>query len=672
MRAAGSIGTAASNAVTGARTAASGRRRERRRQPAPNGLPARVHFLDVGAQEYGDAVLCEFGARRILIDGAHPGDHVSSSGHPSIPDQLRSLLHSEIPVHLDLVVVTHAHQDHIGCLPHLVSRGIIEADWALVADPKLGWGRPRDNDGRDSAREPVAGVLAALREEPRSQETGEDALATFIADAVTLEERYTSMLDALAEAGTGIVRYGRDSVDELRDAFADVGLDVIGPSQQQLLLCADAIAQLTDAAADFLTARSDAGSIEADTSAYRRLVAAAVDSTDAVSRPGPAINLQSIVTTFDVGGAKSLFAGDMQFADPQIGGDALLAEVEQLWEAIREKSPFALIKLCHHGSDNGLSEEMLQDLEPTALYGICAGEDSQHHPNPRVLRLLEAERARIEWVRTDPNGLSTIDIGNDRGEPRVRVARGDANDPRPNGPDQTPSIGRTMTRAVQQTLSASVEPASQPSAARGDVEVITRVLDGVRRVTVTIDVDERRRQAIDAATEAPGVALEIAGRRRLPPLLFVTSGEALEANIGIRGAGYVLDALRGVRDSRVYAGLRVESRDAEEALAAVRKELAAGAPVSGVVIVGGLDVVPAQRLDCLPPGLRTRVGHTDDGDDFIVWSDEAYGDRDGDGMAELPVSRVPDARSAARRRLAHLALPEDSESEKTTHGVRLS
>jgi hypothetical protein len=57
-------------------------------------------------------------------------------------------------------------------------------------------------------------------------------------------------------------------------------------------------------------------------------------------------------------------------------------------------------------------------------------------------------------------------------------------------------------------------------------------------------------------------------------------------------------------------------------------------------------VVPAHRLDALPKALRARLGPTRDADDFIVWSDDLYGDRDGDLIAELPVSRIPDGNSA--------------------------
>ncbi|HET8546904.1 MAG TPA: hypothetical protein VFL57_02830, partial [Bryobacteraceae bacterium] len=79
-------------------------------------------------------------------------------------------------------------------------------------------------------------------------------------------------------------------------------------------------------------------------------------------------------------------------------------------------------------------------------------------------------------------------------------------------------------------------------------------------------------------------------------------------------------------------------------------------PYEGVVILGGYDVLPPQRLDVLPPSLRAQVGQTtSDADNFIVWNDEAYGDRDGDLLPELPVSRIPDAKSPKLVRAALMA-----------------
>jgi hypothetical protein len=68
----------------------------------------------------------------------------------------------------------------------------------------------------------------------------------------------------------------------------------------------------------------------------------------------------------------------------------------------------------------------------------------------------------------------------------------------------------------------------------------------------------------------------------------------------------------------------------------------------GVVLIGGYDVLPSQRVDVLDPPLRAAIGLRvdEEPDNFIVWSDEIYGDADHDGLPELPVTRVPDGRSA--------------------------
>ncbi|MCA1605657.1 MAG: MBL fold metallo-hydrolase [Acidobacteria bacterium] len=104
----------------------------------------------MGPDEYGDAVLCKFGNKTILIDGAHPADAEGKGGHPSIPDQLGKLLDQEPPYRVSLLIVSHAHQDHIGCLPKLVQDDLLRPDWALIVDPELGWGRAGGED-RDFA-----------------------------------------------------------------------------------------------------------------------------------------------------------------------------------------------------------------------------------------------------------------------------------------------------------------------------------------------------------------------------------------------------------------------------------------------------------------------------------------------------------------------------------------
>lgn len=67
------------------------------------------------------------------------------------------------------------------------------------------------------------------------------------------------------------------------------------------------------------------------------------------------------------------------------------------------------------------------------------------------------------------------------------------------------------------------------------------------------------------------------------------------------------------------------------------------------MLLGGYDVVPSQRVDVLDTDLRSKLSAdliARDPDSFVVWSDDVYGDTEPDGIPELPVSRVPDARFA--------------------------
>ena len=145
--------------------------------------------------------------------------------------------------------------------------------------------------------------------------------------------------------------------------------------------------------------------------AYRRLVEQNFDALDG-QRPGAAVNLQSVITRFKVGQHKILFAGDMQCEKPQVSNDVIKSSVADMRRAIADDGPYSFVKLSHHGSDNAFSEAILQELGDTALYGICAGEHSEKHPNAAVLKVLNKHRDDITWARTDRNGAVTITFAN--------------------------------------------------------------------------------------------------------------------------------------------------------------------------------------------------------------------------------------------------------------------
>src|SRR5688500_5634309 len=339
--------------------------------PAPASF--KVHLLDVGEAKYGDCVLCQFGNTTVLIDGSHPEDHDPHETYPSIPEQLRELLGGSAnqPARVTLLVVTHAHSDHIGCLPRLVRDNRLQADWALVADPQLGWGRPINDSPTDAeeSADPVARILtAALREESRADQP-EDELRRFLDELDGLEANYTQMLQTLVDRGTRLFRYGRDDLADLKSRFNNIGMKILGPSEAHMLICADYIATH---GRDTLVGLSDMlAEVDISTgtdliAAYRRL-ATARDSAgrvtfDAVDSTGgsAAINNQSIVLRFRYGGHKLLFTGDMQFA--KAGVTDLGNEMRALREAIEEEGPYSFVKISHHGSFNAFDESVLVEM----------------------------------------------------------------------------------------------------------------------------------------------------------------------------------------------------------------------------------------------------------------------------------------------------------------------
>src|SRR5919205_347136 len=424
----------------------------------------KVHLLDIGKgkkHQYGDCLLCQFGDVSVLIDGGHRGDEDLVLG------QLEKLLGQTSPVTVSLVIITHPHDDHIGCLPSLVAQGALKAEWALVCDPQYRWGEPGDTDGDFAGRDArVRGIAEAVLEHDRAG-WDDDALAGFIDNVANLETSYRTMLRQLGEGGTRVVRHATDAEAEaeLIAAFAPVGLDVLGPSVEHLRECyrlskggqTDA-AVMFDSAADF-----DFDSASAVANAYRSFVAEG--AADAVPKNRGAINLQSLVTRFEYKKRRFIFAGDMQFADPQVESQMLIDGVREMRRRIKERAPYAFVKLSHHGSDNAFDETRMADYGKTALYGICCGDAPGHHPNPAVLELLDENRDALDWVRTDRNGLVSITFG--PGGPSIELTRGEKDDATP--PKKEPHTPRpdAFTDSDTESLGGGAPPAGGARPAAG-------------------------------------------------------------------------------------------------------------------------------------------------------------------------------------------------------------
>jgi beta-lactamase superfamily II metal-dependent hydrolase len=468
----------------------------------------KVHLLDLGtgnSHKYGDCLLCEFDEVSVLIDGGHSNDA------EIILPQLRRLLDQSGAVHVSLIIVTHPHDDHIGCLPHLVAQGDLTADFALVADPQHRWGNPGDSDSRFALRNGrMRGVAEALHEHDRS-DMPDDELTSFIDNLGNLETRYRMMIRRLGELGT-VVRLGNADDEEamarLLTTFEGVGLKVIGPTAEHLAECGRLVQEDTDAAFEeldqffALDAPVDVANI------YRSLVAS---PTDDVPRNRGAINLQSIVASFRFGGQRVIFGGDMQFSDPQVDSQLLIDGVAQMRADISADAPYAFVKLCHHGSDNAFSAEILEEYGESALYGISLGNARGHHPHPDILELLDENRERIDWVRSDRNGLVTITFGPH--EPVITLTRGTVDDPTTNTFDDMDSFEDSASVAVSGGRGfANASPGVSVQSSGPASEIYARLPPNATRFTISVELAPSSPSAGNGASDLarPG---KVAGPR---------------------------------------------------------------------------------------------------------------------------------------------------------------
>jgi hypothetical protein len=199
----------------------------------------------------------------------------------------------------------------------------------------------------------------------------------------------------------------------------------------------------------------------------------------------------------------------------------------------------------------------------------------------------------------------------------------------------------------------------ESSGASDLVEVLTRIPHVRTRVTVSITVEPPRSEGTgDAPSDTLPAqrALSIAGGRKLPDLLFLTGRETLSLNIGEAETASLLQSIRDA-GYRLVDTVPAGAAGAAEVRALLLPHL--DPRPHGIVIIGGYDVVPSQRVNVLDQSLVGRVSAGQDADGWIVWSDDTYADVDGDGLPELPVSRIPDGKSSELV-LAAMAAPGGS------------
>lgn len=619
------------------------------------------YLLDMGGTKYGDCIVCDFKQQTILIDGGHRQDLDGQPGYRSIPDQLELIL-GRGPHHFDLLVVTHCHDDHIGCLPELVDQGIVTATWALVSDPEWGYGRAAgsgvaDADfGIDDPDPQTRGLIAALTEEDYS-DLADGPLQDLIDAVAKTEDRYNEMLQKLKSAGTKVIRHQRDPVpQEFLNQFASTGLQVLGPSREQLEACSAALARFVAAATRKVRSRRSSDAEVASTDLYREIVGTdSVDAADMAGTSGPPKNNQSIVLAFGAPGSRVLLGADMQFAVPEL--NSADTTVEALREQVKAAGPYLFVKALHHTSYNGQDEDTLQEWGPPRYMAHSGGLRDPNHPDNGALATLKKHKQDLQYARTDRNGIvqfsATKGFTIEKGRLNDFTTNTGANVSSGEGEDLASNAGQQAV--AESNGSNSVLVLRLPQAgARLSIDGIEIEVEPFVRNVVSPSRDSGRpaaRVVSPAAAPRPSPSrpskpavqsIRFAGGRTLDKLLFFTNRAGLEHNIGQAEAKACLDAVSASGNAIV------DVPEGADRAALVKDAFAKHPDTKAAVILGGYDIVPSVRLDVLSSDLRQRLGDrtADDADNFTVWSDDAYGDRSGGNLPDVPVSRIPDARDA--------------------------
>lgn len=645
----------------------------------------KIHFLDVGLEKYGDCILIENGGSYILIDGAHVGDGADrGTGRPSIPVQLERLM-GPAPFKPDLLIITHVHGDHVGCLPGLVASGDLQPKRTLAADPHLGSGRTMNMDSQPDSISTEDRIAEALLEEHE--------IAT-LEDADRLldwspERAHLSMLQSLDPETVWL--YGVHETSDLEELFSSFNLKILGPTLRHLEICADLIAEEKAKAArrahDLSPPAGD--SVARRDAASRTLLALAQPpghADDALAdRPGQgsAKNDQSIVISVGTERHKVLLAGDMQFEKAEVPG--LDDFMRRLARKVAHAGPYSVVKLTHHTSYNGMAEEMLPLFTNNPILVHTGGLLDPSHPEPDILEAFTVEPPAGGFYRTDRNGCISIDL--EHATPRVSVDMGAVNDFTPNPKPQPRRRGRrdelveSRNASPPTTVASSPQPAHSPS--QDFVEVISRVPHKATKVTITIQVEPAQEASgRNLASPAPNFAggmplgpkpkpgpngeadsLDLAAGRKLPRLLVLTCASRLASQIGQESAQRALHSLKTAGLEILDA--QVTSPDPDDIIGITQKRLIEGKH-EGLLILGGYSVIPSVRISAIDDELRQNAAA--ESDNYIVWSDDPYVTLDDDGIPDLPVSRIPSLSGEAA--LVETCLQAASPAGKSAFGLR--
>jgi competence protein ComEC len=310
----------------------------------------KITFINVG---YGDAILLESGegAFRIFIDGGSAGDGEFTS---SLTGRIRSSAYLERlgVTELDLLVITHFHEDHVcGIEPFVLNGGRVRELWTP-------WRVPRD----------LWSVYPGENSRPCPD---------------TLSGSSKRFLDALNSYNRIYQKLFRDGclIKELVSPLyghplpGGISADVLAPSPALVSFFSGALESLYRAGGDDFAAR--------------------------LSVLDRKMNDFSGVLRFVHGGLGILLPGD---ACPS-------AEALGMWDKSRLKAQ--VLKLAHHGQKDSVSGDFIRAVAPQLVVTCVSSDRRYNSANPLVYEEIERTAANMgitpEFAFTDRVPLASYE-----------------------------------------------------------------------------------------------------------------------------------------------------------------------------------------------------------------------------------------------------------------------
>jgi beta-lactamase superfamily II metal-dependent hydrolase len=326
----------------------------------------------------GDCLFLHIGPpgapKLIVIDGGpqHSGSSIFSSVMQPRLKEMAQLLGVSLPLPVELLMVSHIDDDHIGGVIKLLGRANTASN--PLVDIQAVWHNSFDDFLRTDQLEALASFGKTIGSAAAAFDSHTLGMAAGVKQGLAVRDKVAS-LGITANAGTahGFVAAG--------DSFSIGGmtLTILGPAKAEL---------------EALQGKFDAENPDlASMTASERRIAMAAFTDDAIA------NLSSIVVLAEQNGKRILLTGDAR-------GDKILQGLNSAGLLTNGKVEVDILKIPHHGSDRNVSTDFFRSV--IAKHYVFSGDGSNGNPDRATLAMITEARGNKKYTMWFTHRLSHI------------------------------------------------------------------------------------------------------------------------------------------------------------------------------------------------------------------------------------------------------------------------